>query len=91
MAMSGIIADSGAIDAKKLDFKQYIDDIWRFAMENSDEHLKTAQKAVSKDSKIGATVGRIRKNGSKTGIEKKCSIYFDFGIVFFTNGGVCYR
>ena len=55
--MNRIIAESGATDAKKLDFKNYIDDIWKFAMENSDERLKTAQKPVRKGTKTGAAVG----------------------------------
>ena len=49
--MNRIIAESGATDAKKLDFNNYIDDIWRYAMDNSDERLKTAQKPVRKGAK----------------------------------------
>ena len=49
--MNRIIAESGATDAKKLDFKNYIDDIWRYAMDNTDERLKNAQKQVRKGAK----------------------------------------
>ena len=33
---------------KKLDFVNYIDDIWKYAIENSDECLKTATKPSRK-------------------------------------------
>ena len=39
--MNKIIADAGG---EKLDFVQYINDIWKYAIENSDECLKTATK-----------------------------------------------
>lgn len=35
--------------AKELEFKHYIDDCWRYAMEHSDEHLITGQKPQSKN------------------------------------------
>lgn len=40
--MNKIIAEAGG--EKKLDFVDYIDDIWKYAIENSDECLKTASK-----------------------------------------------
>lgn len=40
-SMNKIIADAGG---EKLDFVQYINDIWKYAIENSDECLKTATK-----------------------------------------------
>ena len=40
--MNKIIEEAGG--EKKLDFVNYIDDIWKFAIENSDACLKTAQK-----------------------------------------------
>ena len=40
--MNKIIAEAGG--EKKLDFINYIDDIWKYAIENSDECLKTANK-----------------------------------------------
>lgn len=41
-SMNKIIADAGG--DKKLDFVDYINDIWKYAIENSDECLKTASK-----------------------------------------------
>ena len=41
-SMNKIIADAGG--EKKLDFVKYIDDIWKYAIANSDECLKTASK-----------------------------------------------
>lgn len=40
--MNKIIAEAGG--EKKLDFINYIDDIWKYAIDNSDECLKTANK-----------------------------------------------
>ena len=40
--MNKIIAEAGG--EKKLDFVEYINDIWKYAIENSDECLKTASK-----------------------------------------------
>ena len=40
--MNKIIEEAGG--EKKLDFVDYIDDIWKYAIENSDECLKTASK-----------------------------------------------
>lgn len=40
--MNKIIAEAGG--DKKLDFVEYINDIWKYAIENSDECLKTASK-----------------------------------------------
>ncbi len=39
--MNKIIESAGG---EKLDFVGYIDDIWKYAIENSDDCLKTAQK-----------------------------------------------
>lgn len=44
--MNKIIAEAGG--EKKLDFVDYIDDIWKYAIENSDECLKTANKPSRK-------------------------------------------
>ena len=41
-SMNKIIAEAGG--DKKLDFVEYINDIWKYAIENSDECLKTASK-----------------------------------------------
>ena len=38
-------------DAKTFDFKNYIDDCWKYAMEHSDTQLKTAQKPVKAEKK----------------------------------------
>ena len=38
-------------DARELDFKQYLDDCWKYAMEHSDTQLKTAQKPVKPEKK----------------------------------------
>lgn len=37
--------------AKTLDFKQYLQDCWKYAMDNSDTQLKTAQKPVKPEKK----------------------------------------
>ncbi|MBP3338516.1 MAG: hypothetical protein J6L69_03865 [Lachnospiraceae bacterium] len=39
--MNNIIDSTGG---ERLDFVGYIDDIWKYAIENSDDCLKTAQK-----------------------------------------------
>ena len=41
-SMNKIIAEAGG--DKKLDFVEYNNDIWKYAIENSDECLKTASK-----------------------------------------------
>lgn len=46
-SMNKIIADAGG--NKKLDFVDYINDIWKYAIENSDECLKTASKPNRKN------------------------------------------
>lgn len=46
-SMNKIIADAGG--DKKLDFVEYINDIWKHAIENSDECLKTASKPNRKN------------------------------------------
>ena len=38
-------------DAKELDFKQYIDDCWNYAMDHSDTQLKTAAKPIKPEKK----------------------------------------
>lgn len=43
------IADESG-GTKKRDFKGYLDECWKFAMDNSDTQLKTAQKPVRKKS-----------------------------------------
>ena len=45
--MNKIITEAGG--EKKLDFVGYINDIWKYAIENSDECLKTANKPPRKD------------------------------------------
>lgn len=56
-AMNKIIEEAGGTNAKKLDFKNYINEIWQYAMDNSDECLRTAQKPARKDSRANTTVG----------------------------------
>lgn len=56
-AMNKIIEEAGGTNAKKLDFKNYINEIWQYAMDNSDECLRTAQKPARKDSRTNTTVG----------------------------------
>lgn len=43
-AMNKTIRDAMGEQAKALDFKGYLDECWKYAMEHSDTHLKTAQK-----------------------------------------------
>ena len=43
-AMNKTIREAMGADAKELDFKGYIDDCWKYAIEHSNEQLKTAQK-----------------------------------------------
>lgn len=47
-AMNKIIQEAGGDGAKMLDFKGYINDIWNYAMANSDSCLKTADKPMKK-------------------------------------------
>lgn len=46
--MNKILKEAGV---PKLEFSKYIDDIWKYAMANSDTQLKTAQKPVKKEAK----------------------------------------
>ena len=50
-AMNRTIKEAMGDDAKELDFKQYLDDCWKYAMEHSDTQLKTAQKPVKPEKK----------------------------------------
>ena len=43
-AMNKIIVEATGDDKAKKTFSGYIDEIWKYAMENSDTQLKTAQK-----------------------------------------------
>ena len=43
-AMNKIIVEATGDDKAKKTFAGYIDEIWKYAMENSDTQLKTAQK-----------------------------------------------
>ncbi len=53
-AMNQILEEAGA---PKLEFSKYIDDIWKYAMENSDTQLKTAQKPARREGKKMPAVG----------------------------------
>lgn len=50
-AMNRTIKEAMGDDAKELDFKQYLDDCWKYAMEHSDTQPKTAQKPVKPEKK----------------------------------------
>ena len=50
-AMNKTIREAMGDEAKTLDFKNYIDDCWKYAMEHSDTQLKTAQKPVKAEKK----------------------------------------
>lgn len=50
-AMNRTIKEAMGDDAKELDFKQYLDDCWKYAMEHSDTQRKTAQKPVKPEKK----------------------------------------
>ncbi len=50
-AMNRTIKEAMGDDAKTLDFKQYLQDCWKYAMDNSDTQLKTAQKPAKTDKK----------------------------------------
>ena len=50
-AMNRTIKEAMGPDAKTLDFKQYLQDCWKYAMDNSDTQLKTAQKPVKPEKK----------------------------------------
>jgi hypothetical protein len=50
-AMNKTIRDAMGEDAKVIDFKEYLNDSWNYAMEHSDENLKTAQKPQRKADK----------------------------------------
>jgi len=47
--MNRTIKEAMGADAKTLDFKQYLNDCWKYAMDNSDTQLKTAQKPPRPD------------------------------------------
>ena len=47
-AMNKIIEESGAKEAKKWDFKNYIGEIWEYCIKNSDKCLKVADKPAHK-------------------------------------------
>lgn len=59
-AMNKTIKEAMGEQAKTLDFKGYLDDCWKYAMEHSDEQLKTAQKPTKreKDDKAEKKNGR---------------------------------
>ena len=50
-AMNRTIREAMGDEAKELDFKEYLNDCWKYAMEHSNEHLKTAQKPVRAEKK----------------------------------------
>lgn len=50
-AMNQTIREAMGKDAKELDFKQYIDDCWNYAMDHSDTQLKTAAKPIKPEKK----------------------------------------
>lgn len=50
-AMNQTIREAMGKDAKELDFKQYIDDCWNYAMDHSDTQLKTAAKPIKSEKK----------------------------------------
>ena len=49
--MNRTIKEAMGAEAKTLDFKQYLQDCWKYAMENFDTQLKTAQKSVKPEKK----------------------------------------
>ena len=46
--MNKIISAAGGEGAKKWDFKNFIDEAWKYAMEHSDNCLKVADKPAKK-------------------------------------------
>ena len=50
-AMNRTIKEAMGEGAMTLDFKQYLQDCWKYAMDNSDMQLKTAQKPVKPEKK----------------------------------------
>lgn len=50
-AMNQTIREAMGKEAKELDFKQYIDDCWNYAMDHSDTQLKTAAKPIKSEKK----------------------------------------
>lgn len=50
-AINAIIAEASDDKSKLKTFSGYIDEIWRYAMDNSDTQLKTAQKPVKPEKK----------------------------------------
>ena len=50
-AMNKTIREAMGNEAKTLDFKNYIDDCWKYAMEHSDSLLKTGQKPTRAEKK----------------------------------------
>lgn len=49
--MNRTIKEAMGAEAKTLDFKQYLNDCWNYAMDNSDTQLKTAQKPAKPEKK----------------------------------------
>ena len=49
--MNRTIKEAMGDSAKTLDFKQYLNDCWKYAMDNSDTQLKTAQKPAKTEKK----------------------------------------
>lgn len=50
-AMNRMIKEAMGDDAKELDFKQYLEDSWKYAMEHSNTQLKTGPKPVRSEKK----------------------------------------
>ncbi|MDD6800464.1 MAG: hypothetical protein PUE85_08645 [Firmicutes bacterium] len=49
--MNRIVTEAGGDNAKKWDFKNYIESIWAYCIKNSDTCLKVADKPAKKDPK----------------------------------------
>ena len=49
--MNKTIREAMGDEAKTLDFKNYIDDCWKYAMEHYDSLLKTGQKPTRAEKK----------------------------------------
>lgn len=49
--MNRTITEAMGADAKTLDFKQYLQDCWNYAMNNSNTQLKTAQRPAKPEKK----------------------------------------
>ena len=65
-AMNKTIREAMGDEAKTLDFKNYIDDCWKYAMEHSDSLLKTGQKPTRAEKK-----GLM--NGDKSNARGNCA------------------